>query len=31
MFRREIEADLLPYAQEHNIGVLVLPHGCESP
>ncbi|HEY5319167.1 MAG TPA: aldo/keto reductase [Solirubrobacteraceae bacterium] len=30
MFRREIEADLLPYAREHNIGVLVygaLAHG----
>ena len=30
MFRREIEADVLPYAQEHNIGVLVygpLAHG----
>jgi aryl-alcohol dehydrogenase-like predicted oxidoreductase len=30
MFRREIEADVLPYAQEHNLGVLVygpLAHG----
>jgi aryl-alcohol dehydrogenase-like predicted oxidoreductase len=30
LFRREIEADLLPYAQEHDVGVLVygpLAHG----